>query len=78
MYINPDLLDLLTEKCLSSKINIDLQSNLKNDLGIDSLRIVELLLNIEKKFSIEFDESDLDPSNLTLVKHLDDLITKYR
>ncbi len=39
-----------------SKISDD--SNLKKDLGADSLDIIELLIEIEKKFSLSIDFDD--------------------
>lgn len=36
-------------------------------LGIDSLQKVDLILRLEECFQIEFDESDLDPEQLTTV-----------
>ena len=50
---------------------------LKDDLGFDSLRIVELIVALEENFAIEIDESDLDPNNLIVVSDLYVLIEKY-
>ena len=50
---------------------------LKDDLGIDSLGIVELLVKLEQAFNIEFDESDLDPQKIQTVGDLHNLINNY-
>ena len=53
------------------------ESNLKDDLGIDSLRIVEVLVKLEYHYGITFNESDLHPENLKKVKDLERLVDKY-
>ena len=47
------------------------------DLGIDSLKTVELLLSLEETFGIEFDSSSLNPTDLTTVKSLIELVEQY-
>ena len=44
------------------------------ELGIDSLDIVELLLQLEEEYDVHFD--DMDMSNLNTVKDLLDAINK--
>lgn len=44
------------------------------ELGIDSLDIVELLLQLEEDYGVRFD--DMDMSNLVTVKDLLDTIAK--
>ena len=50
---------------------------LKEDLGFDSLKIVELLINIEDAFAISFLESDLDPNKINRLTDLYILTSKY-
>lgn len=52
--------------------------SLKNDLGLDSLDMVTLLIEIEDKFNIELNGSDIDPSTLILVSDVYNLVAKYR
>lgn len=47
------------------------------DIGIDSLKRVEMILNLEDKFKITFDDSELDPDKLATVKRVIDLVKKY-
>jgi acyl carrier protein len=42
-------------------------TRLKEDLGIDSLRLVELVVELEDAFVILFSENDLSPDNLKTV-----------
>lgn len=50
---------------------------LKGDLGLDSLKMVELIVALEDEFNIEFDESDLDPKALETVGSIYALANKY-
>ncbi len=43
------------------KSSITLESHLKNDLGFDSLMILELVLELESVFDIEIDDSQIKP-----------------
>ena len=47
------------------------------DLGMDSLRMVMLLVTIEDTFDIELDESDMNPFSLITVQNVVDLVMKY-
>ena len=50
---------------------------LVEDLGMDSLRMVMLLVTIEDAFEIELDESDMNPFSLITVQNVVDLVMKY-
>lgn len=52
-------------------------TKLKDDLGFDSLKLVELIIGLEEEFNIQIDESDLDPSQLVTVDDLYKLLKKY-
>ncbi|HEY5588711.1 MAG TPA: acyl carrier protein [Candidatus Paceibacterota bacterium] len=45
-----------------------------SNLGIDSLKMVELIVALEDKFSIQFDDSKLDPIQLSTVEDIVDLV----
>ncbi len=47
------------------------------DLGMDSLRMVMLLVTIEDTFEIELDESDMNPFSLITVQDVVNLAMKY-
>ncbi len=55
----------------------DLQAKLKEDLGFDSLSIVELIVNLEEEFNLQFNESDLDPRNIQTVEDIYQLLARY-
>lgn len=42
---------------------LKLESNLKTDLGLDSLDVVELLMELEKKYMIHIQDSDVTKMN---------------
>ncbi len=52
-------------------------SLLGQDLGLDSLRMVELIIALEDAFGMELEESDLDPAGLERVEDLYRLVAKY-
>ena len=75
MNIQEKVGDIL--KTLSGVENIELKNHLKEDLGIDSLGMVLLLLEIEEKFEIMLDESDMNTNCLETVQQVMELIRKY-
>lgn len=52
-------------------------SQLLEDLGFDSLKMVELLLTIEREYKFEFEDSALDLSEIKTVEDLDKIIYGY-
>ena len=52
-------------------------ADLKENLGIDSLKKVELIVELEDSFNISIDENDLDPQNIKTVRDIHNLINKY-
>lgn len=67
--------EILKEKSFCDNITPKLKLN--EDLGLDSLNIVELMVELEERFDIEIDESDLDPATLQTVEQVYALVTKY-
>ena len=57
--------------------NITDELKLHEDLGLDSLNMVELMVELEERFDIEIDESDLDPAALETVEQVYALVAKY-
>ena len=50
----------------------DIKTNSKfSDFGLDSLDTVEVLMNMEEEFGIEFDISETDQTLDDLVKYID-------
>lgn len=44
-----------------SGLELKMDTELKDELGLDSLRLVQILVAIEEKYDFEFDAVDLDP-----------------
>ena len=55
----------------------DTEVELQADLALDSMMMVALLIEIEEEFSVELDESDMNPFDLVTVKNVIDLAEKY-
>lgn len=51
--------------------------DLKTEIGLDSLSLVAVIVGLEEKFGIEFNESDLDPGKINRVQDLVELVGKY-
>ena len=62
---------------MSFNSSVGMQDRLAEELGFDSLKIIELFVRAEEIYSIEIDETDLDPSKLKTIKDLFELIKKY-
>ena len=75
MIIFDDIKVILSE--LSGTDNIELENELKNDLGLESLQMVTLLIMIEDSLKIILDESDMNPFDLVTVSDVVVLIEKY-
>lgn len=67
--------EILKEKSFCDDITAELKLN--KDLGLDSLNMVELMVELEERFDIEIDESDLDPAALQTVEQVYALVAKY-
>ena len=62
---------------LSGKAEINDNDMLLASLGLDSLAMITLLLELEKEFGIELAESDMNPYDLTSVADVVALAEKY-
>lgn len=69
------VIDVIRE--LSDCEVINETDNLQEDIALDSLGMVTLLVAIEDAFSIELDESDMNPFDLVTVSDIIDLVEKY-
>lgn len=62
---------------LSGKAEINDNDMLLASLGLDSLAMITLLLELEEEFGIELAESDMNPYDLTSVADVVALAEKY-
>lgn len=66
----------ILEKMSGIKID-DPDMSLQNNLGLDSLEMVLLLVEIEDSFDIEIKESDMNPFDLQTVSDVVMLVERY-
>ena len=75
MKIEEKVKEILFE--LSGEEITDNSVTLQEDLALDSLLMVTLLSEIEDAFSIELDESEMNPFDLDTVQSVIDMVSKY-
>ncbi len=75
MNVDEQVLNII--KTLSGLESIDRTHALQNDLGMDSLSMVTLLIEIEEVFNIELKESDMNPFDLETVEDVVSLVKQY-
>lgn len=64
-------------KNISGENNICEQDALQNDIGLDSLGMVTLLMELEEMLAVQLDESDMNPFDLSTVADVVRLAKKY-
>ena len=75
LEITEKIIDFLKEQEIcSSDISVD--SLIKEDLGFDSLSLVAVIIGLEDKFGIRFEENDLNPALINTVSDLINLVDK--
>lgn len=59
--IEQELKDMIMKEA-DNDINIEnlKQFHLVNDLGFDSMQVIDLIMEIEQKFNFEFDDEEMD------------------
>lgn len=57
------------------KDDFGLQTNMVEDIGLDSLQMIEFLLKLEEEFNLRVDFENLNYDSLLSVKNLCDFIT---
>ena len=71
MEVNERVVEILKEKLCVEEISSD--DHLIEDIGADSLDIVETVMEMEREFGISIPDNEVDP-NFTTVGHLIDYI----
>lgn len=73
--MNSKLIDVIRGLTPSEEEITD-ATNLES-LGFDSLKLVELIVEIEENFNVEFEESDLNTSKIRTAADINQLLEKY-
>lgn len=76
MAIFEDVRDVIVEQLSVSPSAVNLNSKIVEDLGADSLDVVELIMALEEKFDIEIPDSDAE--KLTTVQDVVTYIEKHK
>lgn len=53
------------------------ENDILKDLGVDSIKMVEIIIALEEDFQINFTETDLNPEKLNTVKDIILLVESY-
>ena len=64
-------------KHISGTEKVLMKHSLIDDIGMDSLKMVTLVVTIEEEFGIELNESDMNPYDLRTVSDIVKLVEKY-
>ncbi|MGB5823764.1 MAG: acyl carrier protein [Proteocatella sp.] len=68
------VIEILAEKLDKDASEIQVTSKIKDDLGADSLDMVEIVMEIEEEFDVEVD--DADTALIITVQDIIDYVTK--
>ena len=71
MEVNKKVVEIIKDKLIIDEVGSD--DNLIEDLGADSLDIIELVMALESEFHIVIYDNEID-KNFTTVGHLIDFI----
>ena len=70
------VINLVAETLTVVKDRVSLDTDLREDLGVDSLDLVDLVLAVEQEFGIEVRDEDIG-ENIRTVRDIVDLLEKY-
>ena len=76
MNLEDKVRKIIADTLSKSESEIKLESSLTEDLGADSLEIVELAMAMEEEFSIEIPDEDIE--KISTVKDIIDYINDHR
>lgn len=54
--------------------DIDVNANLMDAYGVDSVQVSELVVGTEATFNISFDDADFDPARFDTIAHVAELV----
>jgi acyl carrier protein len=76
MNLEEKVRKIIADTLSKTEGEIKLESSLTEDLGADSLEIVELAMAMEEEFSIEIPDEDIE--KISTVKDIIDYINEHR
>ncbi|MCB2216735.1 acyl carrier protein [Desulfofustis glycolicus] len=76
MAIDQEMIDIIVEQLSVEKDKVVPQASFVDDLGADSLDLVELIMAMEEKFEIEIPDEDAE--KIVTVQDAVDYVSKLR
>jgi len=76
MAINQEMVDIIVEQLSVEKDKVVSEASFVDDLGADSLDLVELIMAMEEKFDIEIPDEDAE--KIVTVKDAVDYVDKLK
>lgn len=76
MAIDQEMIDIIVEQLSVEKDKVVPQASFVDDLGADSLDLVELIMAMEEKFDIEIPDEDAE--KIVTVQDAIDYVSKIR
>ena len=76
MAINQEMVDIIVEQLSVEKDKVVSEASFVDDLGADSLDLVELIMAMEEKFDIEIPDEDAE--KITTVQDAVDYVDKLK
>lgn len=65
--------EVIAQELMVDEENITMESTIREDLGADSLAVVDLVMALEDEFNVEIPDEDLE--NIKTVKDIVDYLT---
>lgn len=75
--LTKEIIQIVAEIAGMDKDNITLDSNLKNDLGLDSLDTIDLIMDLENKYNISIYDDNAIDQTFTIKDVIDLIIMEY-
>lgn len=76
MTLEDKIKKIVADTLSKNEEEIKVEASLTDDLGADSLEVVELAMAMEEEFNIEIPDEDIE--KITTVKDIVDYITEHR
>jgi len=74
--VEDTLREMMVERLFLSlnPADLDLDADLMQTYGIDSVQVSELVVGTEAAFGISFEDDDFDPTRFDTLRHIADLV----